>query len=288
MSAGGGTFAAPLPAPQHRSAPRVRARRGHRPAGESRPRARAARGSARGRARRGGSCALRGRPRVPRSGVQLGTAPTMRSRRARSRRGCVRTNPWHSPIASSCRPSSRSAVRRSSWATSLSSSNRSLSGRANGSPRMSARASPRQSIEAGVSRPQTCLRIRCASHLGEELLESADVDRLIGHVQHERATATLQDAAVSEAPAQPRRVDIQGVCCRFGRIVAPERVDQDIARDGLIPAQKQIRQQGALLSAAELRLGTLNFERAKEAECQHGCADATSRSAGGIGALSSR
>ena len=65
--------------------------------------------------------------------------------------------------------------------------------------------------------------------------------------------------------AQPRDVDLQALHRGLGRLVAPELVDQTVAREDVVRVHEQQREQRALLGARERQrpLPVMDLERTR-------------------------
>ena len=118
-------------------------------------------------------------------------------------------------------------------------------------------------------------RIGRAAHLRQQPLEPRDVDRLVGDVQPEGAAAALEQPVAAERLAHARRVHVEGVRDGRRRVVAPERVDERVARHRLVPPQEKVCEQRALLPTAECRSSALDLERSEQAEVEHRVIDAS-------------
>ena len=98
-------------------------------------------------------------------------------------------------------------------------------------------------------------------------LEALDVELVGLDVDPVAAAAALDPLRAEDAP-EAVDVDLERVRGGAGRVLAPDRVDQPLAGQHLVPAQQQEREQGALLGPSEpQRLARRDgFERAKDAE----------------------
>ena len=102
-----------------------------------------------------------------------------------------------------------------------------------------------------AARPHVPARRRPGvARLGKEALEPGDVE-LVRLDQHAVGVAPRLEAVGADGTAQTVDVDLQRADRARGRPLAPERVDEPLARDGRTAPQQQLREQRALLRAAE-------------------------------------
>ena len=116
---------------------------------------------------------------------------------------------------------------------------------------------------------------RCAQRLGvagrpsfvEQALEHLDVE-LVGLDAQDVATPSGQKPPIAESAPKPQDVLLKNLRSRRGRTLTPERVDETLAGDDLVPVQKEQREQRSMPSAAEwddvLAVGRL--KRAQDSE----------------------
>ena len=78
-----------------------------------------------------------------------------------------------------------------------------------------------------------------------------------GSTQHAVRVAPRLEPVGADRTAQPVDVDLQRADRARRRLVAPERVDEPLARHGRAAPQQQLREQRALLRAAERNRTTL-------------------------------
>ena len=93
-------------------------------------------------------------------------------------------------------------------------------------------------------------RGRCVSCRAHEALEAIDIELARLDSQEVPAWAALESIAAKRA-AQPRDVSVERLLDARRRPLAPERVDQPVARDDLVRVQHEHGEQRALLRAAE-------------------------------------
>ncbi len=89
-----------------------------------------------------------------------------------------------------------------------------------------------------------------ASRVAEQRLEVKGVHLRRVRAEHVAGAAAL-DALGAEGLAKVRRVALERVAGRLGRLLAPHLVDQDLGRDEVVRAQEQVGEDRPLLRAAE-------------------------------------
>ena len=108
-----------------------------------------------------------------------------------------------------------------------------------------------------------------------EALEPREVELPVLDPEHIPGTAGREGLSVRaarslrlEEPAQRRHVPLQGLDCRRRRPLAPELVDQPVARDGLVRLQEEDREERALLPRAERdeAVAVANLDRPEDPE----------------------
>src|SRR5262249_51322516 len=87
----------------------------------------------------------------------------------------------------------------------------------------------------------TCIR---------QCLEALEVE-LAGLDPRGVARASAFDAVRAECLAHPRDIGVERLAGIVGRLLAPDPVDQPVARDALVRVEEEDREQGALLRATE-------------------------------------
>jgi hypothetical protein len=105
----------------------------------------------------------------------------------------------------------------------------------------------------------------------DQRLEALGVD--LTRRGHKQVPATTrQQHLIAQCLAQVRHIPLQRFRCRRRRSVAPQLIDQTIARDRLPTAQQQDREQRPLLRPAEQNRPLLldHLERPQDAELKHG------------------
>lgn len=77
---------------------------------------------------------------------------------------------------------------------------------------------------------------------------------------------------VAERSAQLRHVHVQGMRCRLGRSIGPERVDERFGGDDLVRVQEEEREQSPLFGApqGDRTIGALYLEGPEHAELHGG------------------
>ncbi len=103
--------------------------------------------------------------------------------------------------------------------------------------------------------------------LSREPLEAAEVDFATVELEDVAGSAGEDTVRAKRLP-QPRDVALQGGRCRLGGTIAPDVVDQAVARDDLVRMQDEQRQERALLRPAQRRDAAVVFdlERAEDPE----------------------
>jgi hypothetical protein len=142
--------------------------------------------------------------------------------------------------------------------------------------------------EGLLGRGKQRLRIRRSPHLCEQPLETAEVDGLVRDTEPKGSSAALEQPVTSERLAQTRRVYVERVHDGRRRVVAPERVDERVAWNRLVPPQEEVREQRPLLSAAECRTSAFNLQRSEQTELHHRVNDANTAREGRTDPLLSR
>ena len=151
------------------------------------------------------------------------------------------------------RPSARSASNRSSSAARRASSKRAISRLRE---RLIREIGERLAAPQPQRRAQQLARGRSvaiserATRVGDQRLEALGVDLTRLHRQQVAAPAR-DEHLVTQRLAQMRHVPLQRLRCRRRWSLAPQLIDQTIARDHLPATQQQDRQQRPLLRAAE-------------------------------------
>ena len=101
--------------------------------------------------------------------------------------------------------------------------------------------------------------------LAEPALEAVQVE--LGRLDREQVAGRAgQQSLRGQQLAQPRDVDLQALHRGFGRLVAPELVDQTIARQDVVCVHEEQRKQRALLGARERQqpLPVMDLERTQD------------------------
>ena len=187
--------------------------------------------------------------------------------RRRSRKGCSATSVSSSAISSAGRPSARSAsIRRSSAARRNSSSPGSPAERTTISEISECWSPPQRQrlpqLRGGDRRLGTI-------RLADQPLEPVHVELIPVETQHiTRRLGEDRTAALAERFSQLRDAHLQGGPAGPRRLLAPQLVDQLIARHDLVRAQQQDRQQRALLRTRERDHGVAigDLERTEDPE----------------------
>ena len=109
-----------------------------------------------------------------------------------------------------------------------------------------------------------------ATRVGGHRLETVGVD-LTRRRRKQVAAAARQEHLVAQCLAQMRHIPLQRFRCRRRWSLAPQLIDQTIARDRLPAAQQQDRQQRPLLRAAEHNrsLAVDHLQRPQNPESKH-------------------
>jgi hypothetical protein len=110
--------------------------------------------------------------------------------------------------------------------------------------------------------------LECSPALGQQPLETVQV-QLAGLAVHEvPGRAREQDRVGAERLTQPRHVDLDGVARRHRRALGPPLLDQAIAGHDPVGLQQQDGQQRALLRSTERKPVPVraNLERTEDAE----------------------
>ncbi len=97
-----------------------------------------------------------------------------------------------------------------------------------------------------------------------QTLERINID--LFRLNQEHVTARpAHDSVMAKQPPKPIEVAIERLCPAPWRMLSPKRVDELVARDGLVPVHQEDRQQLALLSSPERnRLAVLRYRDRSE------------------------
>jgi hypothetical protein len=129
---------------------------------------------------------------------------------------------------------------------------------------------PAPQRERLAERRRRLLRTR-AGGVRDEPLKAGDVE--LRRLELDRVAGRAGDEpAVAELLAEPRDVDVDALCDRRRRRLAPQLVDEPLGRDHLIRMQQQQHQQRALLAPAERKRAVLlgHFQRTEKPEFHFG------------------